>query len=63
MSYVLACAEHGSYVSEAKYEVDGHWKGRGSHDAAKRSRLIREKLLQLSPPDVWFLAHSTYVYT
>ncbi|KAE9350160.1 hypothetical protein PR003_g5503 [Phytophthora rubi] len=50
--WLQACADHGGYVSEVNYEADGHWKGRRIHDAVKRSRLTREKLLQLSAPDV-----------
>ncbi|KAG7386409.1 hypothetical protein PHYPSEUDO_000338 [Phytophthora pseudosyringae] len=46
--WLQACADHGGYVSEVNYEADGHWKGRRIHDAVKRSRLTREKLLQLS---------------
>ncbi|KAG1708620.1 hypothetical protein DVH05_022247 [Phytophthora capsici] len=49
--WLQACADHGGYVSEVNYEADGHWKGRRIHDAVKRSRLTREKLLALSPPD------------
>ncbi|CAI5745970.1 unnamed protein product [Peronospora destructor] len=50
--WLQACAEHGGYVKEVNYEAKGHWKGRRIHDAVKRSRLTREKLLQLSPPDI-----------
>ncbi|KAI9905680.1 hypothetical protein PsorP6_014428 [Peronosclerospora sorghi] len=50
--WLRACAEHGTHVSEINYEADGHWKGRKIFDAVKRSRLKREKLLQLSSPTV-----------
>ncbi|KAG6977671.1 hypothetical protein JG688_00000119, partial [Phytophthora aleatoria] len=50
--WLQACADHGGYVSEVNYEADGHWKGRRIHEAVKRSRLTREKLLQLSSPGV-----------
>ncbi|CAH0492614.1 unnamed protein product [Peronospora farinosa] len=50
--WLQACAEHGGYVKEVNYEADGHWKGTKIHDAVKRSRLTREKLLQLSSPEV-----------
>ncbi|TDH68282.1 hypothetical protein CCR75_004470 [Bremia lactucae] len=50
--WLQACANCGGYVSELKYEVDGHWKGRTIKEAVKRSRLAREKLLQLAMPDI-----------
>ncbi|KAG7386472.1 hypothetical protein PHYBOEH_008680 [Phytophthora boehmeriae] len=50
--WLQACAAHGGYVREVNYEADGHLKGKRIHDAVRRSRLAREKLLQLSPPDV-----------
>ncbi|RLN62771.1 hypothetical protein BBJ29_006162 [Phytophthora kernoviae] len=50
--WLQACADHGEYVREVNYEADGHLKGKRIHDAVRRSRLAREKLLQLSPPDI-----------
>ncbi|KAL4164287.1 hypothetical protein KRP22_004154 [Phytophthora ramorum] len=50
--WLQVCADHGGYVSEVNYEADGHWKGRRIHDAVKRSRATRDKLLQLTSLNV-----------
>ncbi|CEG41099.1 Transcriptional regulator BRCA1 [Plasmopara halstedii] len=50
--WLQACAAHCGYISEENYEADGHWKGRQIPNAVKRSRMAREKLLQLSLPSM-----------